>query len=110
LGNLQTPLSVQKLQTALHAKAKAKEEPEFRFYALYDKLYRGDVLRHAYACCHAKQSASATHPLPGRELRALRQLRREVSGPFQGYLGPMNIRHIVCYTELASTRFKGLFD
>jgi RNA-directed DNA polymerase len=49
LGNLATPLSVQKLQTALHAKA--KEYPSFRFYALYDKLYRADVLQYAYACC-----------------------------------------------------------
>jgi hypothetical protein len=46
LGNLVTPISVQKLRTALHAKA--KEEPEFRFYALYDKIYRMDVLEHAY--------------------------------------------------------------
>jgi RNA-directed DNA polymerase len=36
LGNLATPISVQRLQTALHAKA--KEEPEFRFHALYDKI------------------------------------------------------------------------
>src|ERR1019366_369286 len=36
LGNLATPLSVQKLQTALHAKA--KENPSFRFYAVYDKV------------------------------------------------------------------------
>jgi RNA-directed DNA polymerase len=49
LGNLATPLSVQKLQTALHVKAKG--EPGCRFHALYDKLYREDVLRHAYACC-----------------------------------------------------------
>jgi hypothetical protein len=35
LGNLSTPKTVQKLQKALHAKAKA--EAEYRFYALYDK-------------------------------------------------------------------------
>ena len=56
LGNLATPLSVQKLQTALHAKA--KEDPSFRFYALYDKLYREDVLRHAYALCKANRGAA----------------------------------------------------
>lgn len=49
MGNLVTPLSVQKLQTALHVKAKG--EPGFRFYALYDKVYREDVLKHAYARC-----------------------------------------------------------
>ena len=36
MGNLATPKSVQKLQTALHAKAKA--EAGYRFYALYDKI------------------------------------------------------------------------
>ena len=55
LGNLKTPESVQKLQTALHAKA--KEEPEFRFYSLYDKIYRMDVLRYAYACCRSNRGA-----------------------------------------------------
>jgi group II intron reverse transcriptase/maturase len=55
LGNLTTPASVQKLQTSLHAKA--KEEPGFRFYALYDKIYRMDVLAHAYACCRANKGA-----------------------------------------------------
>jgi len=56
LGNLATPLSVQKLQTALHVKAKG--EPGFRFHALYDKVYREDVLRHAYACCKANDGAA----------------------------------------------------
>ena len=48
---LVTPESVQKLQTALHDKA--KKSPSFRFYALYDKVYRKDVLAHAYSCCKA---------------------------------------------------------
>ncbi|WHO40958.1 TonB-dependent receptor plug domain-containing protein [Sphingobium sp. AP49] len=42
LGNLSTPKSVQKLQKALHAKAKA--EAGYRFYALYDKIIRVDVI------------------------------------------------------------------
>ena len=49
MGNLATPKSVQKLQTALHAKAKA--EAGYRFYTLYDKISRDDILAHAYAQC-----------------------------------------------------------
>lgn len=55
LGNLSTPISVQKLQMALHAKAKA--EAGYRFYALYDKIYREDVLAHAYAQCRSNRGA-----------------------------------------------------
>jgi len=55
LGNLATPASVQKLQMALHAKAKT--EAEFRFYALYDKIYREDILAHAYAQCRSNKGA-----------------------------------------------------
>jgi group II intron reverse transcriptase/maturase len=55
LGNLTTPNSVQKLQTALHAKAKA--EAGYRFYALYDKIHREDVLAHAYAKCRSNKGA-----------------------------------------------------
>lgn len=56
MGNLTTPLSVQKLQSALHAKAKA--EPGFRFYVLSDKVYRADVLEYAYRCCKANKGAA----------------------------------------------------
>jgi group II intron reverse transcriptase/maturase len=55
LGNLSTPKSVQKLQSALHAKAKA--EAGYRFYALYDKIYREDILKHAYAQCRSNKGA-----------------------------------------------------
>ena len=54
--SLTTPASVQKLQTALHAKA--KESPDFRFYALYDKVYRKDILAFSYACCKANGGAA----------------------------------------------------
>ncbi len=53
MGELSAPNSVQKLQTALHAKAKA--EP--RFYALYDKIGREDILAHAYAQCRSNKGA-----------------------------------------------------
>ena len=55
MGNLSTPKSVQKLQKALHAKAKA--EPGYRFYALYDKIYREDILAYAYAQCRSNAGA-----------------------------------------------------
>jgi RNA-directed DNA polymerase len=55
LGNLSTPKSVQKLRKALHAKAKA--EAGYRFYALYDKISREDILAHAYAQCRSNKGA-----------------------------------------------------
>ena len=55
MGNLTTPISVQKLQMALHAKAKS--EAGYRFYALYDKIYREDILAHAYAQCRSNKGA-----------------------------------------------------
>jgi group II intron reverse transcriptase/maturase len=54
--SLTTPLSVQKLQKALHDKAKGS--PKFRFYALYDKVYREDVMAFAYECCKANRGAA----------------------------------------------------
>src|ERR1700760_3915351 len=54
LGNLSTPKRVQKLQMALHVKAKA--EAGYRFYALYDKISRDDILAHAYAQCRSNKS------------------------------------------------------
>ena len=50
--SLRTPETVGKLQATLHAKA--KESPGYRFYALYDKLYREDILLFAYRVCRSK--------------------------------------------------------
>jgi RNA-directed DNA polymerase len=47
--------SVQKLQMALQAKAKA--EPSYRFYSLWDKVYRRDVLWDAYRHCRVNDGA-----------------------------------------------------
>jgi hypothetical protein len=55
LGNLSTPKSVQKLQMALHAKAKA--EAGYRFYALYDKISLDDILAYAWAQCRSDKGA-----------------------------------------------------
>jgi RNA-directed DNA polymerase len=53
--SLLPPTKVGKLQETLHAKA--KRAPTYRFYALYDKVYRADVLWHAYQCCRANDGS-----------------------------------------------------
>ncbi len=66
--NLATPTSVQKLQTALHAKAKGS--PAYRFYALYDKVFRKDVLAHAYDCCRANGGAAGVDGQTFEDIKA----------------------------------------
>jgi RNA-directed DNA polymerase len=53
--SLTPPLKVEKLQTALHTKA--KNSPDYRFYALYDKLYRRDILEWALVRCRKNDGA-----------------------------------------------------
>ncbi len=53
--SLKTPDRIRILQRKLYGKA--KEEPGYRFYLLYDKIYREDILAHAYALAKSHQGA-----------------------------------------------------
>jgi RNA-directed DNA polymerase len=53
--SLITPSKIRELQIKLYRKA--KNEPDYRFYLLYDKIYRADILSHAYALARANKGA-----------------------------------------------------
>ncbi len=67
--SLPTPSkTVQKLQQSLHVKAKT--EPSYRFYSLWDKVCRADVLRYAYRACRAKRGAPGVDGLTFEQIEA----------------------------------------
>ena len=88
VATLATPQKLRDLQRALYQRA--KKEPQFRFYALYDKVYRKDVLEHAYAL--AKTNAGS----PGPDGLTFEQIERDGSAALLEEL----------FEELKSKRYK----
>jgi RNA-directed DNA polymerase len=66
--SLITPESVWQLQEALHAKA--KREPTCRYHSLYDKIYRKEVLMHAWNCCRANGGAPGVDGVTFEQIEA----------------------------------------
>jgi RNA-directed DNA polymerase len=73
--SLPTPgFTVEKLQAALQAKAKA--DPSYRFYTLWDKVCRSDILAEAYRRCRANRGA------PGVDGQTFAQIESAGVGPW----------------------------
>src|SRR5258707_4569214 len=75
--SLETPLKIRMLQRKLYQKA--KEEPNYRFYLLYDKMYREDLLAHAYALAKSNQGAPGVDGQRFRDIES-RGLEEWLSG------------------------------
>lgn len=80
--SLETPERIQELRRKLHHKA--KELPTFRFYSLYDKVYRPDILEFAYRLCKSNQGAAGVDGMTFADIEAygekkfLEELAREL--------------------------------
>jgi RNA-directed DNA polymerase len=80
--SLVTPERIRTLQRRLYVKA--KKEPQYRFYTLYDKVYRWDILEHAYRHMRANAGAPGADGVTFEQIEAagveafLREIQREL--------------------------------
>ena len=94
--SLTTPSNIRELQRKLYSKA--KQEPNYRFYSLYDKIYREDNLAHAYELAKANQGAPGIDQQSFEEIESggrqkwLAGLREELC---QGTYQPQPVRRVM---------------
>jgi len=70
--SLETPIKIREFQRKLYTKA--KQEPAYRFYVLYDKIHREDILAHAYELAKANSGAPG---VDGQSFQGIETLGRE---------------------------------
>ncbi len=93
--SLTTPERIRTLQRQLYAKA--KKEPRYRFYTLYDKIYRWDLLQHAYQRVRANAGAPGVDGVTFEQIEAagveafLRAIQRELQ---EGTYRAEPVRHV----------------
>ena len=91
---LETPDKIRTLQRKLYCKAKA--EPEFRFYLLYDKICREDILGHSYRLARANAGAPGVDGMTFAQIEAegvdawLASLREELAVKSLGTVTPIS--------------------
>ena len=86
--SLETPNRIREFQRKLYVKA--KQEPAFRFYLLYDKIHRQDILTHAYALAKANGGAPGVDgesfagiEVGGRELWLVKLRQELIEGRYR---------------------------
>ena len=94
--SLETPIRIREFQRKLYTKA--KQEPEYRYYMLYDKIHREDILAHAYALAKANGGAPGVDGQSFREIETqgrkdwLAALRQEL---IQESYQPQAVRRVM---------------
>lgn len=94
--SLVTPSKIREFQRKLYTKA--KQEPSYRIYLLYDKIHREDILAHAYALVKANGGAPGVDGQSFREIETqgleswLAQLRQELK---DGTYQPQAVRRVM---------------